>query len=456
VTTEEIYSAAPSRDDPLISLGSEAIGGPLGRHAIIGRSWWTPIRVLVAMVFFTCAVGLIAKVPCRSAGWASPGVYSHACYSDLPALYNGRGLADGLRPYFDELPGTPAVEYPVLTGAVMWVTAVPLAGLDDSTAKTRAFFDLNVFLLALCAAVTVVVTAATATRRPWDAALVALAPGLALAGTINWDLWAVMLTALTMLAWSRRRPGWAGLALGLATATKFYPLLLLGPLLVLAIRTGRWRELGWASGMAALSWLVVNVPVALTHPHAWGEFYQLSRTRPAGFGSLWFSLEQLDSGVPANLLNLMAGGLFGVLCLAIAIAGLSAPRRPRFAQLAFLTVAAFLLTNKVYSPQYVLWLIPLAAVARPRWRDFGIWQAGEVVHYVAVWSYLASYSDPNRALSGTGYALASLLRIATTSYFVALVLRDIYQPGRDPVRADGTDDPTGGPFDRAPDVLAVM
>ena len=36
-----------------------------------------------------------------------------------------------------------------------------------------------------------------------------------------------------------------------------------------------------------------------------------------------------------------------------------APRRPRFGAMAFLVIAAFLLTNKVYSPQYVLWLLPL-------------------------------------------------------------------------------------------------
>ena len=45
------------------------------------------------------------------------------------------------------------------------------------------------------------------------------------------------------------------------------------------------------------------------------------------------------------------------------------PTTPRLAQLGFLIVAGFLLVNKVYSPQYVLWLLPLAVLARPRWRD---------------------------------------------------------------------------------------
>ena len=95
--------------------------------------------------------------------------------------------------------------------------------------------------------------------------------------------------------------------------------------------------------------------------------------------------------MPDDALNLLAGGLFAVACAGIAVLALAAERRPRLPQLVFLVVAAFLLTNKVYSPQYVLWLLPLAVLARPRWRDFLIWQAAEVVHYVGIWMLLAGY-----------------------------------------------------------------
>ena len=67
--------------------------------------------------------------------------------------------------------------------------------------------------------------------------------------------------------------------------------------------------------------------------------------------------------------------IFGAWCLGVLVLGLRAPETPRLAQLGFLIVVGFLLVNKVYSPQYVLWLLPLAALARPRWRDQLIWQA---------------------------------------------------------------------------------
>ncbi|MGV7835601.1 hypothetical protein PJM48_29075, partial [Mycobacterium kansasii] len=65
---------------------------------------------------------------------------------------------------------------------------------------------------------------------------------------------------------------------------------------------------------------------------------------------------------PPVILNAVSAVLFGLCCLGIGYVALTAPRRPRVAQLAFLVVAVFLLTNKVWSPQFSLWLVPLAVV----------------------------------------------------------------------------------------------
>ena len=83
---------------------------------------------------------------------------------------------------------------------------------------------------------------------------------------------------------------------------------------------------------------------------------------------------------------------FGAWCVGVLVLGLRAPPTPRLAQLGFLVVAGFLLVNKVYSPQYVLWLLPLAVLARPRWRDQLVWQAGEVLYFGAVWWYLGGWT----------------------------------------------------------------
>jgi uncharacterized membrane protein len=125
-----------------------------------------------------------------------------------------------------------------------------------------------------------------------------------------------------------------------------------------------------------------------------------------------------------------------------------------------LVIAAFVLSGKVYSPQYVLWLVPLAAMARPRWRDFLIWQVGEVVYFAAIWWHLAGYDvEDAKALGTELYAVATFIHVAATVYFAVMVIRDMVNPEHDPVRSDGieadADDPGGGPFDGAPDAVTL-
>ena len=57
----------------------------------------------------------------------------------------------------------------------------------------------------------------------------ACAPALLLTSTINWDLLPVALVAVALLLWARRIVFWAGVAMGLAIAAKFYPRSCSGP-----------------------------------------------------------------------------------------------------------------------------------------------------------------------------------------------------------------------------------
>ena len=450
----------PADTDPVVAAATERIGGPSGAHRGRFVGFWTPLRSLVLMATIAYTVGYLAKLPCHAESFGGDARYTRLCYSDIPYLYQLRGFADGWLPYLQTGPGQgPALEYPVLTGAFMQVASW-LTGRDGSAgARSLAFYDWNVILLFACLLVTVVATALTVRRRPWDAALVALAPGVILCSFINWDLVAVALTAVAMLAWSRSRLGWAGVLLGLAVAAKFYPLLILGPLALLCLRSGRLRAFWVTTGWGAAAWTLVNLPVYLVNHDGWLNFYTFSSTRGSDWGSIWYVLQVLGHPVPANRLNAVAMLLLLLLCLGIAALVMAAPRRPRLAQVSFLVIAAFCLTNKVYSPQYVLWLIPLAAMARPRWRDFLIWQTGEVLYFAAIWYFLLQYGTSDKGLPEGWYCVAVVVHVLATSYFAAMVVRDILAPRHDPVRTDGVadheDDPGGGVLDGAPDVRVL-
>ena len=178
---------------------------------------------------------------------------------------------------------------------------------------------------------------------------------------------AVVVVAATLWSWARGRPLLTGVLIGLGTATKLYPLFLLGALLVICVRERRWRELTGVVLAGAATWLVVNAPAYLTGREQWQVFWTFNSERAADLGSVWLVISQAsDQAFTAHTINVWSYAIFGLWCAGVALLGLTAPTTPRFAQLALLVVAGFLLVNKVYSPQYVLWLLPLAVLARPR------------------------------------------------------------------------------------------
>lgn len=451
----------PTKDDEIAVAGSELIGGPIGRRALLGTSWWTPVRVIALVAIGMFALGLVQKAPCYNGGWffGAGSQYTHACYSDIPHLYQGRGFADGLVPYFDKISGDMEyLEYPVLTGVFMEVAAWLTPGSGTIQHQEQWYWFVNAGMLMVCAAIIVVCVSRTHARRPWDGLLVALAPAFVLTATINWDLLAVALTAAAMLMWSRGRPLAFGVLLGLATAAKLYPFLLLGPLFVLCWRAGMWRPFGKALVGAVVAWVAVNLPVMVFAFEGWSKFYTFSQERGVDFGSFWLVLAQhSDDPLTTDTVNTFATLLMLVSAAGIAALTLTAPRRPRFAQLAFLIVAAFIITNKVYSPQYVLWLVPLAVLARPKWRDFLIWQACEVAYFLGIWMYLAytTSGDAHKGLPTEGYQFAIAAHLVGTLYLCAVVVRDILMPERDAVRLAGGDDPSGGVLDGAQDVFVL-
>jgi uncharacterized membrane protein len=267
---------------------------------------------------------------------------------------------------------------------------------------------------------------------------------------INWDMLPVALTACAMLAWSGRRPGLAGVLLGLGIAAKLYPLFLLGPLFLLCLRARRLSDFFTTLSTCVVTWGLVNIPVLWLAPDAWRTFWKFNSERTGDLGSIWYVFALAQNSVPR--LNLVSGGLFALGCLVIALLILFAPRRPRFGAVAFLVIVAFLLTNKVYSPQYVLWLLPFVVLARPRWRDWLVFTAGELIYYVAIWWHLGGLLAPGDSSADRIYWLAVIIRLLTQSWVAVLVIRDILLPEHDPVRADGVDDPGGGVLDGAPDV----
>jgi len=463
----------PSRSDGFVRGASELIGGPLGDHAVAldkpaGREsrFWTAARIVLALVCLTLALHWVQKSPCQDGAWQNNVQYTRMCYTDVLALYYAEGLNEGKVPYADH-----PVEYPVLTGYFMGALGLPVHALgvnNPGINQGRWFYNLNALVLSALAVATVAVILSLRRRRPWDAAMFALAPALLLTATVNWDLLAVGLAAFGLLAWARRRPATAGVLLGLAGAAKMWPLFLLGPILVLGLRAGRLRAALTATGAGLVALVAVNLPVAIPYRDNWNRFFDLNTTRPIDWGTLWYIGRWLDGKISpskpgelgpfewlnANIptLNWVSYLLFGLACLGVAALALYAPRRPRLAQLAFLVIAAFLIFSKVWSQQFVLWLLPLAVLARPRWGAFLAWQVAEVCYFVAFYGELLGSATSKPVFPEGVFVLAASLRLITVAVLCGFVIRDILRPERDAVRSTYADDPDGGVLDGRPDV----
>ena len=111
----------------------------------------------------------------------------------------------------------------------------------------------------------------------------------------------------------------------------------------------------------------------------------------------------------------------------------------------------FLIFNKVYSPQQVLWLVPLVMLARPKLADWGTWVVAELIYWAAVWGHLGTMSSPGDGGPDVVYWAAIGFRIVVLVWLCAQVSHDMRHPWDDPVRTPQVDDPIGGILDHAPE-----
>ena len=366
-------------------------------------------KAVLALAVLASLISFTKFSHCEGTTWATPDQYIHACYSDLPSLFGERGLDRHQWPYSSK---TNAVEYPVLTGMVMYATAA----LVDSPI---AYFNLNALFLAL---LFIGVVLLVRKIKPEFGYLLPVAPAMIASLYINWDLWAIVTMMLAIYWFDRKSYLYSALAIGISISTKFLPVFLLLPIAFILWRQNRIKELIKYFSTTILIWLAINLPFALTTPSGWWRFYKLNLDRGADWGSLWLAFSQLGLGL--TNLNYLSVLLLLIGLTAISVFLFEIRSTPTLASIAFIVLATVMVASKVYSPQYVLWLTPLAVIALTSAKDlpaFWIWQGGEIIYHIAIWQHLALVTKAHFGLPASGYALLTLLRIATTIYLIAVL-----------------------------------
>lgn len=274
--------------------------------------------------------------------------------------------------------------------------AVPLIGLPQlvRVGSYRVGFGLiqlafGLALLLLCAAAARL-SGGDAHRAAFAVALTPLLAGTLMRGYFDVTPTALTVAALVAIILARTKLGFA--LLGLAVMTKGFPLVVAPVAIAWLLGRGeRRRALEGAAAMAAVILVLAVVVVALSPKGAWYAIhYQTARpleieSSPATLLYVWDwiagqSGHTLGSYGSINLAHRGSGFvtvLFGLLflgtlaLLTYRAARVQAPRALLLGGLA--AVAAFAAFGKVFSPQYVIWLVPLIALAFS-WREW--WVAG--------------------------------------------------------------------------------
>jgi uncharacterized membrane protein len=327
------------------------------------------------------------------------------CYSDIQFLWIGRDIDRHVFPYADggigdhgNLVGG-SVEYPVLTGLVMWAGAI-LAHDDGqyllySSLILAPFGLLTAWLLGRL------------TR--WRALLWAIGSPLVLYAFHNWDLPVV---ACAVAAFYVVHRGWgraganrslvgrgvvAAVLLGLGFAFKLYPAIFVLPLMLYVATGGpggrdlpsgrRWNVRGalLVGATTVATVVLVNLPFMLVGFAGWKASFTFQEMRKVDIttNSIWYwGFRPFSNPGNTNFQDIVDVLSPALILVTFVVACVLGWRRYRgegtypWVAVSAAMLCGFLLFHKVHSPQYTLWLIPMFALLRVRW----VWIA---LYYVA-------------------------------------------------------------------------
>jgi hypothetical protein len=421
---------------------AERAGGR--RLAGLGAPWGVA-PVLVGVV--TMALGVLLRAPTfsyhgrRAQDPFNAYIFHHVwAYSDVASLYFRDQLWFHPLQYVDY-----RFEYPVLTGAFVWLASFVHGSVG-------AYLLVTAAALMGCGVLILWLIARFPGGNPW---LLALAPALALYVVLNWDLLALAATVGAVVLYQRRRDATASVVLAAGTWLKFFPLLLLPIVVAQRLAQRRVRDAVVAVATFSAVSLALNLPVALkVGPHGlavrdgWKWFFTYNSQRDAG-ASLWTLIPHVHLAI--STVNALSAGLtaLGLLAVMLAMArtgggaetGAGAvPEAGRGTETATGTggggrqrsplpiglvaiVAWFFFVNKVYSPQYGLWVVALLALAGAPTALVVAFAGVDVFGYMASFMTLnlatnhpAAFADFNAQVHKPAIALRELALLAVVAW----------------------------------------
>lgn len=398
-----------------------------------GRRSGATALVVVVLCGLTLLLGYANKARCAGPeftdeGRSFPGydirIGRDVCYSDIQHLWVPRNLGDHHVPYLSggiteggELYGG-TVEYPVLSGILIWVGAL---GADTDA----DFLLISALLMAPFGLATAWMLARLSR---WRALLWALGPPLVLYAFHNWDL-PVVACAVGAVWVMHRGDGGTGrtqrtaaqrgvvaaVLLGLGFAFKLYPAVFVLPLAAFVLTAGERRyDVAGAlkvCAAAVVTAVLVNLPFAVLGYEGWRASitFQQQRRADISTNSIWYwgFRPFSDSAAFHSTVDWLSPlAVLASFTLAVALGWRRYQRDGEYPWIAVsgAMLCGFLLLHKVHSPQYTLWLLPFFVLLRVEWSWIAAYLVADAVMGIGIfrWFYLVNSDLP--AGIGDGWA----------------------------------------------------
>ncbi|MFC1999575.1 glycosyltransferase 87 family protein [Chloroflexota bacterium] len=282
-------------------------------------------------------------------------------------------------PYIDKL-----IEYPVLTG--LFIRLMGFAGGGEWGYYALSAVFLTVF--AVVATYFLNRIGDGAARRRLLAYWI-FAPSMFFFLIYNWDIMPVLFAVVAFYFVMHGRQYPASLFLALGFCCKFYPAMYLLPLLLRDRSIGNW---GGIIGVFALTTLAVNAFFMVSNFDGWYYFFDLSNDRLPNPDSIWGVVHYYAPQLGVSQINALSLSLFTA---GIAILVWKHGREPTI-KLCFALTLLFLLTNKVFSPQFTLWLLPFFVLSPPPGVTKRLFYALEVSNLMVMFTLLTYWFTTER------------------------------------------------------------
>jgi hypothetical protein len=283
-------------------------------------------------------------------------------YSDISSLYYRDNLVEHPAPYVDY-----RLEYPVGMGALMYLLNWPARTMRD-------YFLITSALMAASGLAITWLVPRFPRGRSW---LVALSPALALYVSLNWDMWGVLLTVVALLLFARGRDAFGSIGLALAIWTKFFPIVMLPLILADRLRDQGWRAASRILLIVAAASAMINAPLLIGRPDAWLYFFETNRSRPREV-NLWNLFDRW--GVTTATINTWSAILL-IALLAVLLLVQWRGSRQAWLLACCAILSWFFFVNKVYSPQYSLWIVVLLAAVGAPPALAAAWSATDLIYF---------------------------------------------------------------------------